>query len=218
MAQPLDVLIVGAGGHGAVVLEILRAAGQYRPAAFLDADPSLAGKTIHGVTVAGAMNVLPRVRSKIRHAIVAIGDNSVRASCAQKLLAAEMELVNAIHPSAVISPSATLGRNIVIAAGVVVGTAAKIGDSALLNTGCLIDHECDIGPAVHIAPGAKLAGRVHVGERAFVGIGACVIQCLSIGAEAIVGAGAVVIRDVAPHSTVVGSPARMMIRRAIGNT
>jgi acetyltransferase-like isoleucine patch superfamily enzyme len=59
---------------------------------------------------------------------------------------------------------------------------------------------------------------VQVGERAFIGIGACIIQCLQIGAEAVVGAGAVVIRDVAARTTVVGSPARPMIRRAISSS
>lgn len=208
----MKVLIVGAGGHGAVVLDILRAAGRYEPAGFIDADPALAGGKIGGVPVLGPLNLLPKLRSQFAGAIVAIGDNRVRRGYAAKL-AAGVELINAIHPSAVVSSTATLGQNVVVAAGAIVGTGAKVGDSALLNTGCLIDHECEIGEAAHVGPGVKLAGRVRVGAGALVGIGACVLPCLHVGDEATIGAGAVVLRDVDRGTTVVGVPARVMVAR-----
>lgn len=209
----MKVLIVGAGGHGAVVLDILRSAGQYEPAGFIDADPALAGRKIGGVPVLGPLNLLPKFRSQFGGAIVAIGDNRVRRGYATKLQAAGVGLINAIHPSAVVSSTATLGQNLVIAAGAIVGTGAKVGHSALLNTGCIIDHECEIGEAAHVGPGVKLAGRVRVGAGALVGIGACVLPCLHVGDEAIVGAGAVVLRDVERGTTVVGAPARVMETR-----
>ena len=49
-----------------------------------------------------------------------------------------------------------------------------------------------------------------MGPGAFVGIGANIIQCLSIGEDAVVGAGAVVIRDIPPHATAVGVPASVI--------
>jgi len=51
---------------------------------------------------------------------------------------------------------------------------------------------------------------VRVGRCAWVGIGANVIQCVSIGEYATVGAGAAVIRDVPAYATVVGVPARVI--------
>jgi sugar O-acyltransferase (sialic acid O-acetyltransferase NeuD family) len=214
MASPRDncVLIIGAGGHGAVVVDILRAAGHYRPAGFIDADPSLVGQTVAGIPVLGAFNQISKLRPQFSQAIVAIGDNRVRRSYEAKLTAAGFELINALHPSAVISPTAELGKNLVIAAGAIVGTSAKIANSVLLNTGCIIDHECVIEHAAHIGPGAKLAGRVRVGPAAFVGIGAAIIPCMRIGEEATVGAGAVVIRDVQDRETVVGVPAKPIAR------
>src|SRR5947209_4435020 len=126
-----DVLIIGAGGHGAVVLDILRVGGQHNPAGFIDADPALAGKSIAGIPVIGPLNLLPKLRKEFTKAIIAIGDNRIRHSYAQKLTAAGFELINAIHPSSVISRTAVLGNNIVAAAGAIVSTGAQIADSAL---------------------------------------------------------------------------------------
>jgi UDP-perosamine 4-acetyltransferase len=175
------------------------------------ANTALTGTTVGGVKVLGHVNLLQKLRmQKIRGAIIAIGDNRVRASYARLVMDAKLELINAIHPSATVSPSAVLGKNIVVAARATICTEAKIGDSVIANTGCVIDHECEVGESSHICPGALLAGRVRVGAGAFIGIGATILPCLSVGSHAIIGAGATVIRDVADGATVVGTPARVI--------
>jgi sugar O-acyltransferase (sialic acid O-acetyltransferase NeuD family) len=207
----MDLVIIGAGGHGKVVLDILQVAAEHRIVGFLDADPALAGLEINGVPVLGPINQISRLRQqKIRGAIVAIGDNRVRVSYAVLLAEHGLELITAIHPAAVIAKSAVIGHNVVVAAGAVVAASANVADSAILNTSCVVDHECELEAGVHICPGALLAGRVRVGAGAFVGLGAKILPCLSIGAGAIVGAGAVVLKDVPPASTAVGVPARIL--------
>jgi sugar O-acyltransferase (sialic acid O-acetyltransferase NeuD family) len=207
----MQVVIVGAGGHGKVVLDILRATRKYKPVAFIDADASLHGTRIGDVEVVGGPNQLPRLRQKkIRHAIVAIGDNLTRLQYAQMLRDAGFSLIRAIHPAASVTKSATIGENVVIAAGAVVCTEATIGDSAIINTNAGVDHETLVGCGAHVCPGVLLAGRVRVGEQAFIGLGAKVIQCLSIGDRATIGAGAVVLTDVPADATAVGVPARIV--------
>src|SRR5687768_18206802 len=78
----MDVLILGAGGHGKVILDILRAAGEHKPVGFIDADRSLAGTTVNGLPVLGPPNLLPKLRANVKGAIVAIGDNHTRRSYA----------------------------------------------------------------------------------------------------------------------------------------
>ncbi len=205
----MNIVIVGAGGHGRVVLDIVTQAGEHDVIGFVDSNPAITGRRVDGKRVHGGLDDLPRLRDElgVTGAVVAIGDNGVRREFADRIAADGVELVNAIHPSANIARNATLGVNVVIAAGALVSAHCHIGDSVILNTGCIVDHESMIGPGAHICPGARLAGRVTVDAGAFVGIGATVIQNLRIGCDAIVGAGAVVIADVTPMTTVVGVPA-----------
>ena len=213
----MDTLIIGAGGHGKVVLDILLAGRKYCPVGFLDADPALAGTTVAGLPVLGSINLLSKLRDKkIRTAIIAIGDSRSRLSCAQAALDQVFELINAIHPDSYIAPTATLGKNIVVAAGAVIATEARIGDSCIINTNAVVEHECDLAEGVHICPGALLAGRVKVESSAFIGLGAKVIPCLTFGSGATIGAGDVVIRDIPPGVTVVGIPARHPSRKRPG--
>jgi len=205
-------VVLGCGGHGRVVLDILVNAGDFDVVGFVDSNRTLIGRRIDGIEVLGQPDNLPEIRRKLGAdcAVVAIGDNGVRRAFADRLDAIGFELVNAIHPSANLARNVTLGTNIVVAAGALVGAHGQIGDSVILNTGCIVDHESLIGTATHICPGARLAGRVTVESGAFVGIGATIIQSIRVGYESIVGAGAVVTADVAPMSTVVGVPARVI--------
>lgn len=206
----MRTVIIGSGGHGRVVLDILQAGKTHEPIGFLDANAALHGRCVDGKPILGCIDDLPRLRHALRieSAVVAIGDNTIRQIVARKVTGFGIPLVQAIHPSANIAATATIGCNVVIAAGAIVCAHCRVGDSVILNTGCIVDHESVIGDGAHVCPGARLAGRVQVEAGAFLGIGSTIIQCLRIGEDAVVGAGAVVIEDVPPMTTVVGVPAR----------
>jgi sugar O-acyltransferase (sialic acid O-acetyltransferase NeuD family) len=204
------VLILGAGGHGRVVLDILLQQGRHRVVGFLDNNADIHNRRIDGIPVLGAVDDLLAIATQQNadSVLVAIGDNGVRRGLARQVDAVGLELISAIHPSAALAHNATLGRNVVIAAGVVVCAHCQIGDSVILNTGCIVDYQTMIGEGTHICPGVRIAGRVKVESGVFVGIGATVIPKVTLGCEAIIGAGAVVIEDVPALATVVGVPAR----------
>ena len=61
---------------------------------------------------------------------------------------------------------------------------------------------------VNISTNATLNGDVVCEDGSFVGSGTVINGQLTIGTWALVGSGAVVIRDVKPHTTVVGVPAK----------
>ena len=209
----MRIVIIGAGGHGRVVLDILRNNHQFEVAGFLDTDARLHKSRVDGIEVLGDFSLITTLHElAIEGAIVAIGDNSIRRRYAELIEQAEVPLVSAIHPSANIARTAHIGKNVVIAQGVNICPHAQVADSAICNTGSIVEHECRISQGAHICPGVRLAGHVLVEPGAFVGIGATVIQNLKIGECAVVGAGAVVVGDVPAYTTVVGMPARVVSR------
>ncbi len=208
----MNLVIVGAGGHGQVVGDIViarqRAGCPDRLLAFADDNPATHGREILGATVVGGVDAL----STIDHdaLVVAIGDNRTRATIAAALATHGHQFATVCHPRAVIAPDTVIGPGTMACAGVIVNTGSNVGAHVILNTGCTVDHHARIGDHAHIGPGVHLGGSVTVGPRAFVGIGAAVLPGVSIGADAVVGAGAVVIRDVPAGATVVGVPARQI--------
>jgi acetyltransferase-like isoleucine patch superfamily enzyme len=102
-----------------------------------------------------------------------------------------------------------------VCAGAIVGPASRIGVDVILNTACSVDHHNQIADHVHIGPGAHLGGEVQVAEGALVGMGATVLPRCRVGAWSTVAAGAVVTEDVPDGATVVGVPARLLMRKAM---
>lgn len=202
------VVILGAGGHAKVVIEILRdSRPDLRLAGLLDADPR--PRSVLGAEVIGDDSRLPGLRREgVAKAFVAVGDNRRREALGRKLQEMGFELVRAVSPRAYVSPSARLGSGVAVMAGAVVGAEAEVLDLVIVNTGALVDHECRLARAAHVAPGCALAGRVSVGERALLGVGVSVVPGASIGADAVVGAGSCVISDIPAGVIAKGLPAR----------
>jgi UDP-perosamine 4-acetyltransferase len=202
------VVIVGAGGHAKVVIELLRAQGR-AIAGLTDADPS--PRSALDVPVLGEDNALPGLRAGgIRHAFVAIGDNAAREAAARKAIDLGFTLVNALSPAAAISPTARLGQGVAVMAGAVINADAFIGDLAIVNSGAVVDHDCHLEPGCHVGPGAALAGGVRLGAGVLIGVGASVTPGRAIGARTIVGAGACVVADLPAGVVAIGVPARVV--------
>ena len=82
-----------------------------------------------------------------------------------------------------------IGEGSFIGKGAVLNAEARIGKMAIINSKALIEHECVVGDFAHVAVAAVLCGQVEVGQAAFIGANATVIQCLKIIDNEIVPAG-----------------------------
>ena len=104
-----------------------------------------------------------------------------------------------------IHPGARIGKSFFIdhGTGVVIGETAEMGD------GCVIFHNVTLGGT------GKHRGKRHptVGDNVMIGTGATLLGPISVGSHAKIGANAVILmRDVPPDCTVVGIPARLVVR------
>ncbi len=201
--------ILGAGGHAAVVADLLtQLHGAGCIAAVFDDDAKLWGQPFAGLTVAGPLAAL--LDAPVDGAVIAIGDNRTRRRVYEWLTTTPVLPVSAIHPAAVIAGNVEIGCGVVAFANVVVNPGSRIGDNVILNTACTVDHHCVVGPHVHIAPGVHLAGGVEIGEGTLVGIGSVALPGVKIGRWATIGAGAAVVADIPDGATAVGVPARVI--------
>lgn len=195
-----SILIYGAGGHAKAVLEMAQAIGAFRIAGIIDDNKALAGTSVLGVPVLGGAEMLPQLMAQGLHlaangvgGIINIG---VRIRLFELLASHGFSFPILRHPRATVEASANIADGVQIFANAYVGSEAILHKRCMINTGAIISHDCEIGAYTHIAPGALLAGHVHVGERALVGMGVTTIIGLKIGAGARIGNGAVLLTDV----------------------
>jgi sugar O-acyltransferase (sialic acid O-acetyltransferase NeuD family) len=207
--QNKNIYVIGAGGHGKVIISTLKKLGLNVTAIF-DDDLSKKGKQILDVPILGAISAALPEDGRY---VIAIGDNKKRKNISGFLK--DKEFISVIHPDTFVDFSAQIGIGTVIFAGAVVQVDSIIGDNVILNTSCTVDHDCIIGDYCHIAPGVNIAGGVRVGEGAFIGIGSCIIPNVKIGEWSQVGAGSVVVNDIPAGVLAYGNPAKVI--REINN-
>lgn len=199
------LLLLGGGGHAAVVADSARSSG-WEVAGFLDDAAGHPQADRAGLARLGAPHDLAAVLAALPPgtvALAAVGDPGLRRRWLDLVGKAAAPAI--VHDRAVVSPSATLGPGVLIGPLAVVNARAVIQRGAIVNSGAIVEHDCNLGAFCHVAPGAALGGAVRVGPDCLVGINAAVRPGLRLGASARVGAGSVVLADVPDGATAVGA-------------
>lgn len=205
-------VIIGGGGHAAVLFETIVARGSHHIVGFVDPNPDAPLK--REIPYLGDDSMLPALRqSGLSLCIVGLGalpGSDARISLWERVVSLGFTPLTVTSPSSIVSPSAHLGAGAQALPGSVVNAYAAVGEGSILNTGAQVDHHSRIGKHSHVAPGAVICGEVSIGERCFIGAGAVVLQGLSVADQTIIGAGAVVTRSLLTPGTFVGIPAKQI--------
>jgi UDP-perosamine 4-acetyltransferase len=206
------LLMVGGGGHGRVLQEVLREAGHELGGYVAPSDAGLVLASseevgqLERITDEQALALDPDSVLLI-NGIGSTGDLSLRASVFEKFKAAGFNFLQTAAQTAYVSESATLLEGVQVMHMAVVNPLAILHDNVIVNTGAIVEHNNVIGAHSHISIGAVLAGNVTVGERTHIGANATILQGVKIGSNCIIGAGAVVLNDVSDGHVAVGVPA-----------
>ncbi|WP_148717334.1 PglD-related sugar-binding protein [Chitinolyticbacter meiyuanensis] len=179
-----EVIVVGAGGHGRAVAEALLLEGRYRIAGFVD-DQTIVGVEVFGLPILGKTDQLPELKRLATHAIVAIGNNTVRKKLSLLAEEAGFTLVTVVHPAAVVAPSAQLQPGVAVMSAAVVGTEAVLARGVILNAGAIADHHCRLDEFAHLGVGVHLAGGVHIGASAWLQAGSAAGYGVAVAPESI---------------------------------
>ena len=204
------VFIVGAGGHGRLLLDAWRLGENPDPVGFLDDDPAKKDLTIDGLRVLGSVE---DNADAIRGATLILGIGAVDKPTARVVTTGQLtrlgsEFATVTHPSAIVSSAAQIGAGCTLLAGVIVNRGARLAPFVTLYSGTIVEHDSEIGDHTQVAPGVVIAGNVRIGQRVFIGMGANIGHGVAIGDDSVVGAGSVVLKDLPAKSRVAGVPAR----------
>jgi sugar O-acyltransferase (sialic acid O-acetyltransferase NeuD family) len=213
-AKP-KIVIIGAGGHAASVANVALSAG-YQIECFIH--DKKGGQQFLGYPVHAAVSALPNPNQF--HYAIGVGDNAIRETLHLNLTRQHKDLHYPvlIHASAVISSFCTIGEGCILMPGSVLGPNSTMERFSFINTSASVDHDCVLHAFSSIAPGSTLGGKVSVGDRAAVSIGAVVKDSIRIGRDAVLGANSYLNTN-QPESTVAyGSPAKVVRGREWGES
>ncbi len=216
-----NIVIIGASGHGGMILDCVEKEGRFRVMGFLDSFKKKGTKR-NGYEILGSEKDLPALIDKFNlyGIVLAIGDNWTRKMVAEKIgfIAPDLKFVTTIHPSCIIGKDVKIGQGTVIMPGAKINTNSRLGDFCIVNTNSSLGHDGNMLNFSSIASGVCTGGNLFLGRFSAISLGANVIENITIGEHSIIGAGSLVVDNVKDYVVVYGSPARTVRRRRAGDS
>lgn len=181
---------------------------------FIDDSPMAA--VVNGQAVMRYAEFLA-VDASERYAVLAIADSAVRARLDERCGADGVHAWSVRAAHVVTMDDVTLGEGAILSPFVTLTSNIHIGRHFHANIYSYVEHDCVIGDFVTFAPGVKCNGNIVIEDHVYIGAGAIIKQGrpgrpLVVGRGAVIGMGAVVTKSVPPGVTVVGNPARPLIK------
>lgn len=214
----MRVAIYGASGCGRGVMPLARAqwaaSGQPHELVFVDDHPSAPWVNGHRVLTYTDWLAQP---AQQRWISIAIASSAVREKLVLRCEADGVRFFEVRAANVVQLDDVQLGEGAILCPFVTLTSNIRIGRHFHANLYSYVEHDCVIGDYVTFAPGVKCNGNVVIEDHAYIGAGAVLKQGLPgaplvIGRGAVVGMGAVVTKSVPPGVTVVGNPARPLVK------
>jgi sugar O-acyltransferase (sialic acid O-acetyltransferase NeuD family) len=215
----MKIIIIGAGGHSKVIVDIIQNEQKYKIAGFIDNNLPIGHKVLDYKVLGKEEEINNLINEQeIFGGVIAIGDNFIRSNVEKKIkqLCNEFKFINCIHPKSNIAFNVVMGEGNVVMAGATINTSSEISNHCIFNTNCSIDHDNRIANFASIAPNGVTGGNVEVGEFSAIGIGATVKQNVSIGYNCIIGASSLVNKDTKSNSVYYGIPAKFIRNHELG--
>ena len=182
------VVIIGAGGHGKAIADIIEKSGDI-VYGFLDDNLE---ENILNYKIIGKIESCEELyKSNIDlEFIIAIGNNAKRKEICEKY---KLKYYTAIHPKANISNiDVKIQEGTVIMANVCINSSAIVGKQIIINTGTIIEHDCIIEDFAHISYGCIIGANTKIRENAYLGLGSIVNIGKEINKNEVIECGSII--------------------------
>jgi sugar O-acyltransferase (sialic acid O-acetyltransferase NeuD family) len=205
--QNSEIIIIGSGGHAVSIANVAISAG-YNIKFFLD----IYSHESHLLGYKIVQNIDSYINFDNVSFAIGIGNNSIRERVFEEFSRKykNIKFPPLMHKSSIISSFCTIDVGVIVMPQAVIGPNTKIGKFCIINTHASIDHDCIMHDFSSLAPSAVTGGRVMIGYRSAVSIGAVVKDNLFIGNDSVLGANSYLHNNLGSNQIVVGSPAKLI--------
>jgi len=215
------ILVIGASGHAEIVLDSVEKEGRYQVAGLVD-DYRAPGDELLGYRVLGPHRDIPRLMAEegVIGGIVGIGDNWTRRCIWNDVrrAAPDFRFVLVVHPSAQLARGTSIGAGSLIMVGGILNAGARMGDNCVISTNSSLDHDSLMDDHASLSGKVATGGNVHIGSGTAIMLDVTIAHGVSIGEHTVVGAGSLVLHDLPAYCVAYGTPARVIRRRAPGDS
>lgn len=182
------VVIIGAGGHGKAIADIIEKSGDI-VYGFLDDNSK--GNLLE-YKILGTIDTCEELykNNTDLEFIIAIGNNVKRNELYEKY---KLKYYTAIHPKSNISDVDTvIKEGTVIMSNVCINSSAKIGKQAIINTGTIIEHDCLVEDFAHISYGCIVGANTKIGKNSYIGLGSIINIGKDINENEVIECGSII--------------------------
>ena len=213
-----DLIIAGASTPGSAKLvdDINLHSPTWNLIGYVDDDSEKWGADFFGYPVLGGISLLqdPEYQEAYTVCFIYGGTISTRIRVVTRMSTMGVRFATLVHPS-VSTKRVEIGEDCVIQEGCFLNYGTVIGDHCIISPGTSVGHEVVLEENVFCATRVTIPGRVTLKRNATVGAGAVLNGSITVGESSMVGLGAVVFRNVPDRCTVVGNPARVVLRDSV---
>lgn len=206
--------LCGAGNPEAVrlALRINQHQTRWEDIILLDDDAAKHGQSILGVTIAGRFAMLEQAEAQSAEVANLVARTTAkRWSARLKIEEYNLPFAPLIHPTVDLM-GAEFGRDAIVYQHATIGAQASVGEASVVFMGAVVGHESRLDRCCIVASNAVINARVQVGEGVYVGTNATILPDVTVGPWATIAAGSVVMRDVPAGATVMGIPAKVLMK------
>lgn len=211
-----DIFVLGVGHNTIVTVDLAESCG-YEVKGLYHYQPDRIGEQYFGHKIIGCNEDLFQSDLSNKQFAISVGDNKIRADLFRRIKERGGNVVNLIHPSAIVSKYSKLGIGVCIHALSVVSADTIIGDNCVISHNDLVTHGVRMGNHCFLASNIVLGANTIMDDYSFIGSGSTIIsnKVGYLGKYSYIGAGAVVTKAVKEGCIVAGNPAKEFVKNNI---
>lgn len=145
------ILLLGAGGHAAVVTETILTLRDEENNPIYDCIDYLDDNSEKAI---GKIEELINIGKNYDEVFCCIGNNKLRGALIEKAIEMGMKVPTLIHPTAYISPSATIKHGTIVEPKAIVNANTVVNEGCIVSVGSIVDHDVILEKYCHVNAGA----------------------------------------------------------------